>query len=98
MSSADPGTSGGGMGLERRQAKLDADPSPTETRPAAEVSPDIPPDNGRRASIDPETGEVRGSGVGAGGGALGEDFSDDAAAGGGGPKPGLEPDDMVNPG
>ena len=69
----------------------------TDKGQAAGVAPDIPPDNGRRASIDPETGEVRGSGVGAGGGALGEDFSDDAAAGGGGPEPGLEPDDTANP-
>ena len=42
---------------------------------------DIPPENGRRAWIDPRTGEVHGSGVGAGGGNGGEDF-DDATAGG----------------
>jgi hypothetical protein len=45
----------------------------------------IPPDNGRRASFKRSTGEVRGSGVGAGGGASGEDFSSDSAAGDGYP-------------
>ena len=46
---------------------------------------DIPHDNGVRASIDPVTGEVRGSGVGAGGGSAGEDFSSDSATGDGQP-------------
>lgn len=35
---------------------------------------DIPPDNGIRASFNPESGEVHGSGVGAGAGDAGEDF------------------------
>lgn len=35
---------------------------------------DIPPDNGVRAYFDPESGEVHGSGVGAGAGDAGEDF------------------------
>ena len=39
-------------------------------------SRDIPPENGRRAWSDPETGEVHGSGSGAGGGNDGEDFDD----------------------
>ena len=62
----------------------------------AHVSPphrDIPSDNGRRASFDPRTGEVRGSGVGAGGGAPGEDFASDAPGGDGAlPSRGAEPD------
>lgn len=40
---------------------------------------DIPPDNGKRASVDPKTGEVHGSGVGAGGGSPGEDMDDETS-------------------
>ena len=43
----------------------------------------IAPEAGKRASIDPATGEVHGSGSGAGGGNPGEDYDDDPAAGGG---------------
>ena len=50
--------------------------------------PDIPPDNGKRASVDPRTGEVHGSGIGAGGGQNGEDFDGDAASGDGPPPTG----------
>lgn len=50
----------------------------------------IPPDNGARATVDPRTGEVRGSGVGAGGGSAGEDFSSDPAAGDGQPENGID--------
>jgi hypothetical protein len=54
---------------------------------------DLPPENGKRASIDSATGEVHGSGVGAGGGSSGEDFDSDSAAGDGpAPLPG-QPDD-----
>jgi hypothetical protein len=52
--------------------------------------PNMPPDNGMRASFDPRTGAVHGSGSGAGGGNPGEDFSSDAAAGDGYPKTGGE--------
>ena len=45
---------------------------------------DLPPDGGRRPSID-EHGQVHGSGAGAGGGQPGEDFDDDAASGDGYP-------------
>ena len=55
--------------------------------------PDLPPDNGRRAAIDPATGEVHGSGAGAGGGQPGEDFDSDAATGDGYPLTGGEGDD-----
>lgn len=48
----------------------------------------IPPDAGARGWIDQRTGEVHGSGVGAGGGQSGEDFDSDIAGsnrdGGGG--------------
>lgn len=47
------------------------------------TTPDIPPENGKRASIDSATGEVHGSGSGAGGGNPGEDFDSDSAAGDG---------------
>jgi hypothetical protein len=43
----------------------------------------IPPENGKRASIDPRSGEVHGSGAGAGGGNPGEDYDSDSAAGDG---------------
>ena len=58
--------------------------------PAPPHDPAIPPDNGRRASFDPQTGEVHGSGSGAGGGNPGEDFDSDAATGDGYPVTGSE--------
>ncbi|HSI19504.1 MAG TPA: hypothetical protein VK980_17175 [Sphingomonas sp.] len=45
--------------------------------------PDIPPENGKRASFDEATGAVHGSGSGAGGGNPSEDFDSDSAAGDG---------------
>lgn len=45
--------------------------------------PNIPPENGKRASFDEATGAVHGSGSGAGGGNPGEDFDGDSAAGDG---------------
>jgi hypothetical protein len=48
----------------------------------------FPPENGRRAWFDERTGEVHGSGVGAGGGNPGEDFASDPAAGDGYPQTG----------
>lgn len=50
---------------------------------AGEDDPALPPDNGRRASFDPATGAVRGSGVGAGGGQEGEDMESDTPGGDG---------------
>lgn len=50
--------------------------------------PGMPPENGRRASFDPVTGEVRGSGAGAGGGNPGEDMEADRAGGDGTPETG----------
>ena len=52
--------------------------------------PALPPENGMRASFDPETGAVHGSGSGAGGGNPGEDFASDAAGGDGYPQTGGE--------
>lgn len=42
----------------------------------------IPPEAGRRAYVDEKTGEVHGSGAGAGGGSPNEDFDDTAGGGG----------------
>ena len=42
---------------------------------------DLPREAGKRASIDPRSGEVHGSGSGAGGGNPGEDYDSDTAAG-----------------
>lgn len=60
-------------------------------RPGAGTEPatnDTPPEAGRRASIDPRTGEVHGSGSGAGGGNEGEDYDQDSKGGGGYPDTG----------
>jgi len=51
----------------------------------ANAAGDLPPENGRRAFFEEETGEVHGSGMGAGGGSPGEDFASDPAAGDGFP-------------
>jgi hypothetical protein len=52
--------------------------------------PDLPPENGQRASFDPATGAVHGSGVGAGGGQEGEDMDDGPIGGAGYPQTGGE--------
>lgn len=64
-----------------------------DTSPPGSDHPDLPPDNGRRASVDAATGEVHGAGIGAGGGQPGEDLSSDAATGDGYPLTGGEGDD-----
>ena len=56
---------------------------PTDPGPVRDAS--LPPENGRRASFDPATGAVHGSGSGAGGGNPGEDFDSDPAGGDGYP-------------
>lgn len=49
----------------------------------------LPDDNGKRASVDPKTGEVHGSGAGAGGGNRGDEIDevDPATPPGIGPRP-----------
>ncbi len=49
----------------------------------------LPADNGKRASVDPKTGEVHGSGAGAGGGHRGDEIGevDSATPPGIGPRP-----------
>jgi len=44
---------------------------------AGQDASDIPPEAGHRATVDQRTGEVHGSGAGAGGGRAGEDLDDD---------------------
>src|SRR4051794_19242257 len=68
-----------------RALKESAEGPEQSTKPADER---FPPENGRRASFDERTGEVHGSGVGAGGGNPGEDFASDPAAGDGYPQTG----------
>ena len=58
----------------------------------------FPPENGRRAWFDQRTGEVHGSGVGAGGGNPGEDFASDPAAGDGYPQTGRGSAEANKPG
>lgn len=82
----DDGVSGQSYSREREERLRRADPSGTvAAKPGIRNEPsggrDIPPENGSRAWIDPKTGEVHGSGVGAGGGAPGEDFDSDPASG-----------------
>lgn len=61
---------------------------PTDAAPSDCGEADLPPDAGRRAFFDPKTGEVHGSGTGAGGGNPGEDYDSDPAAGDGFPQTG----------
>ena len=61
------------LGAQRPSGTVAARPSD----PSPPHNPAIPPDNGRRASFDPQTGEVHGSGSGAGGGNPGEGFDAD---------------------
>lgn len=92
------------MGRERPSGTVAEDksaaPHPAE---GGARQADIPADNGRRASFDPRTGEVHGSGSSAGGGSEGDDFSSDSEAGDGYPFTGREgtvqkaPDDLGPP-
>lgn len=66
-------------------AKLPAGTVATHPVDATEPARDLPPEAGRRAFFDPRTGEVHGSGAGAGGGNPGEDYDSDPAAGDGFP-------------
>jgi hypothetical protein len=65
--------------------------------PAKSADERFPPENGRRASFNERTGEVHGSGVGAGGGNPGEDFASDPAAGDGYPQTGRGSADAHEP-
>ena len=84
----DTGYSGQDYARERKAAEGATLPAGTvaarpEDCPPDETVPGLPPEAGRRASFDPETGEVHGSGMGAGGGNPGEDYDSDSATGDG---------------
>ncbi len=75
---------------EREQAMGDHKPSghPLNGDPEKTTQPDVdqagrnlPPEAGRRGWIDPKSGEVHGSGSGAGGGREGEDFDKETSGG-----------------
>ncbi len=81
----DAGVSGQSYSRERdEQLRRDDPPGAVAAKPGPREEPsrgrDIPPENGSRAWIDPKTGEVHGSGAGAGG-APGEDYDSDRAGG-----------------
>ncbi len=82
----DEGTFGQGYSREDERRLGEQIPAgsvaPSEPR-AGTADPTLPPENGRRASFDPATGAVHGSGSGAGGGNPGEDFEDDRSGGDG---------------
>jgi len=65
---------------DERALGAEAQSGTVAARPGEHVRDDapVPPDNGQRASFDPATGEVHGSGSGAGGGNAGENFDDDS--------------------
>lgn len=87
----DEGTFGQDYHRKDEAASADAMPAGSVAPRRSQVDADdtpVPDDNGRRASFDPETGEVRGSGAGAGGGNAGEDLATDAAGGDGFPQTG----------
>ncbi|WP_298809286.1 hypothetical protein [uncultured Sphingomonas sp.] len=82
------GYTGQDYSVEDERARGARAPSGTvAARPGEHVrdAAPVPPDNGQRASFDPATGEVHGSGSGAGGGNPGEAFDDDST----GEEPGL---------
>jgi hypothetical protein len=74
------------LGAQRPSGTVAAHPD--DDGPPADQT--MPADNGRRASFDPQTGEVRGSGSSAGGGNPGEDFDSDSTGGAGYPVTGGE--------
>lgn len=87
------GYSGQDYHRDRERALVRRDPPGGEQpndSPAALKDANDPPEAGRRASHDPATGEVHGSGSGAGGGNPGEDYDSDPMAGSGYPQTGVD--------
>ena len=87
------GYSGQDYTLGRKQDEGARASEPRSPRPAQDR--DLPPDDGHRATVDPDTGEVRGSGAGIGGGNPGEDFDDATPSGNTYPLTGGEGTDKV---
>ena len=82
----DEGYSGQEYNQADAERQLAEGPSGTVDPDASEAGdraadPDAPPERGQRASFDPASGEVLGSGSGAGGGKIGEDYASDPATG-----------------
>lgn len=93
-----PGYSGQEFDAENFAAERALKESAEAPKRSTEAVDDrFPPENGRRASFDERTGEVHGSGVGAGGGNPGEDFASDPAAGDGYPQTGRGSADANEP-
>lgn len=91
----DDGFSGQDYDLSEERRLASQMPAGSVAATASHVShpdPALPPENGRRASFDPQTGEVRGSGSGAGGGNSGEDMDSDGTGGDGLPITGATAD------
>ncbi|MDR6789320.1 hypothetical protein J2Y58_002691 [Sphingomonas sp. BE138] len=80
----DSGKFGQGYTLDDERRLGDEMPAGSVAPKPSQV-PEGTTDAGRRASFDPETGEVRGSGSSAGGGHDGEDPDADSAGGHGAP-------------
>ena len=87
------GKLGAGPGYSGQEYDSQAHESEKALDANARAGGAIPPDNGKRASYDPATGAVHGSGSGAGGGNEGEDFDSDAATGDGFPLTGRDSGD-----
>lgn len=79
-----------GQEYHREREAAEGDRVGEPPAPSPDGHPDLPPDNGARATVDQATGAVSGSGMGAGGGQSGEDLSSDAASGDGYPVTGGE--------
>lgn len=90
----DTGKFGQGYTLDEERKLGEQSPSGSVAPRPSQIVDDspTPPDAGRRASFDPKTGAVRGSGAGAGGGHAGEDPSEDRAGGAGAPLTGTGTD------
>ena len=61
----------------------DVDPQASKYPSKEMATGELPPEAGRRAWVDPKSGEVHGSGSSAGGGNVGEDYDDSSKGGGG---------------
>ncbi|WP_294235197.1 hypothetical protein [uncultured Sphingomonas sp.] len=64
---------------EAAMGRAEPSGSVTTTPPAqgeGNADTELPADNGKRASVDPKTGEVHGSGAGAGGGHRGDEIGE----------------------
>lgn len=86
---ADTGYSGQEFDRQREKAEGskhpagEVDPKASRDGGAGLATGELPPEAGRRAWVDPKSGEVHGSGSGAGGGNNSEDYDHSSKGGGG---------------